>query len=145
MAKRVRNWPKEIWRKGLLRRNLLGSLLSALFFIVACVPAPIESPDNFLDVAPPPLPPLFAFLASAAANDVGVIEDPRTGESVRVVAGRAYPAASGRLCRRFDVMSPQSYEGITEGLACKDEHDRWTKSKLLINPDDLEAPRLQLP
>ena len=145
MEKRVESWPKKVWREGLPRRGLLGSLFLALPLVFACAPVPVESPGNSLDVASPPLAPLFAFLASAAANEVGVVEDPRTGASVRVIAGRAYHAASGRLCWRFDVMSPHSYEGMTEGLACKDEHGRWAKSELLINPDDLEAPRLQLP
>lgn len=142
VGKRVRRRPKEVWRKGLLRRDHLGCLLLALCFIVACSP---WRKDYDEAVAPPPLPPLFAFLESAEANEVGVVEDPGTGAKVRVIAGRPYHAASGRLCRRFDVMSPHSYEGMTEGLACKDNNGRWTKSTLLINPDDLESPRLRLP
>ena len=131
-----------VWRERRLRRDWFWSLFLFLLLVAACAPVP---PDNSVDVTPPPLAPLFAFLASAADNEVGVVEDPRTGISVRVIAGRAYHAASGRLCRRFDVLSPHSYEGMTEGLACKDEYGRWTKSKLLINPDDLQAPRLRLP
>jgi hypothetical protein len=124
---------------------LVGSLFLALLLVIACAPVAIEGPDNAAQTLSAPLAPLFAFLASAVANDVGVVEDPSTGDSVRVIAGRAYHAASGRFCRRFDIMSPHSYERMTEGLACKDEDGRWTKSELLINPDDLEAPRLRLP
>lgn len=97
------------------------------------------------EAAPPPLAPLFVFLASAPAGQVDVIEDPATGTSVRVVAGRDYDAASGRRCRRFQVLSAQSYEGITDGLACRDDQGYWTLSEHLINPDDLTAPRLPVP
>lgn len=145
VAKQARSWAKAFCRDALPRRCLLGCLLLAPVLITACALAPIESQDNSGDLVPPALAPLFAFLASAAASEVGIVEDPRSGASVRVIAGRAYHAASGRLCRRFHVMSPQSYEGMKEGLACRDESGRWTMSELLINPDDLEAPRLQYP
>jgi hypothetical protein len=140
VEKKARPWPKTIWRDTLPRRYLLRSLLLALLLVVACAPVPIDSPDNSGDVGPSVPAPLFAFLASAAASEVVVVEDPDTGESVRVVAGRAYHAASGRLCRRFDVMSPQSYEGMAEGLACKDASGQWTLSRLVVNPEDLDSP-----
>ncbi len=125
------------------RRVLLGCLLLAAALIGGCAQALFESPDSPSNPTPPALSPLFGFLASAAAKEAGIVEDPRTGASVRVIAGRAYHSASGRLCRPFYVMSPQGYEGMTEGLACQDELGRWAMSKLLINPDDLGAPRLR--
>jgi hypothetical protein len=139
------DWPEEIRREKSPWRGPVGSAFFALFLIVACATVPVEKADTSVEPAPPPLEPLFGFLASAAVNEVGVVKDPRTGQSVRVTAGRAYQAASGRLCRRFEVMAPLLYEGMTDGLACKDAEGLWTKSKLLINPDDLDAPRLQLP
>ena len=136
---------KKAFRDADPRRVRLGCLLLAAALIGACAQAPIESPDNPSNPAPPALAPLFGFLASAAANEAGIVQDPRTGASVRVIADSAYHAASGRLCRRFHVLSPQGYEGMTEGLACQDDRGRWTMSEPLINPDDLGAPRLRYP
>ncbi len=144
-VEQARPWSKAVYREALPRRVLLGCLLLAAVLIAGCVQAPIESPDNPSNPTPPALAPLFGFLASAATDEAGIVEDPRTGVNVWVIADRAYHTASGRLCRRFYVKSPLSYEGMTEGLACQDDRGRWTMSEPLINPDDLGAPRLRYP
>ncbi len=106
---------------------------------------PMESQEYLADSTPPTLAPLFAFLATATAGETEGVEDSRTGATVTVTAGWAYHAASGRFCRLFRVTPPRTYEDLTEGLACRDERGHWTMSALLINPEDLEAPRLRYP
>ena len=126
----------------------LSCLLVAATLLGACALAskgPAEGTAGGVRAAPAPPAPLFAFLASATAGEAGSVEDPRTGARVWVIADRFYHAASGRYCRRFHVMSPQAYDGVSEGLACRNEGGEWTMSKSLINPDDLEAPRRRFP
>ncbi len=144
-VERAGPWPPRACRAALPRRCLLGCLFLATVLIAGCAQAPNKSDDELANAAPAALAPLFAFLATAAASEPGIVEDPRTGANVWVIADRAYNAASGRLCRRFYVVSPQSYEGMTEGLACRDERGHWTASELLINRDELGAPRLRYP
>ena len=145
--------PNTVYRDAFQRRGLLACLVFAAVLIAACARAPVEirirdtsgnaAPATF---APPAaLTPLFGFLASAAADEAGIFKDARTGANVWVIADRAYNAASGRLCRRFYITSPQGYEGMTEGLACRDQRGYWTMSEPLINLDDLGAPRLKYP
>ncbi len=105
----------------------------------------LESQEYLADSLPPTLAPLFAFLATATTGETEAVEDSRTGATVTVTAGRAYHAASGRFCRLFRVTPPRTYEDLTEGLACRDERGHWTMSALLINPEDLAAPRLRYP
>jgi len=97
------------------------------------------------DSLPPTLAPLFAYLATATTGETEAVEDSLTGATVPVTAGRTYHAASGRFCRLFRVTPPRTYEDLTEGLACRDERGHWTMSALLINPEDLAAPRLRYP
>jgi surface antigen len=123
----------------------IGCLLIALAMIPACTQIQIEAKEETRNAALPAPAPLFVFLAAAAAGETGVVEDPRTGETVTVTAARAYHAASGRFCRLFRTTPPGSYEGLTEGLACRDDAGHWTMSALLINPEDLETPRLRHP
>ncbi len=125
------------------RRCLLACLLLATAVITACQQTPIESLEYLDDTMPPTLAPFFAFLATATAGETEAVGDSRTG--VTVTAGRAYHAASGRFCRLFRVTPPRTYEDLTEGLACRDERGHWTLSALLINPEDLETPRLRYP
>ena len=143
--------PNTIYRDAFQRRGLLACLVFASALIAACARAPIEIRDNSGNAAPAAfapsaaLAPLFGFLASAAADEAGIFKDTRTGANGWVIADRAYNAASGRLCRRFYITSPQGYEGMTEGLACRDERGHWTVSEPLINLDDLGTPRLKYP
>ena len=122
------------------RRCLLACLLLATAVITACQQTPLESQEYLDDTMPPTLAPLFAFLATATAGETEAVGDSRTGATVTVTTGRAYHAASGRFCRLFRVTPPQTYENLTEGLACRDERSHWTVSALLINPEDLESP-----
>ncbi len=108
----------------------------ATLMLPAC--AALKPKEENSPVPVEPLSPLFAFLATAEAGEVGTVEDPMTGATVRVIAGRRYHAASNRICRQFRVTSAQGYEGLNEGLACKDvETGRWTRAPLIINPDEL--------
>lgn len=127
------------------RRCLLACLLLATAVITACQQMSLESQEYLADSLPPTLAPLFAFLATATAGETEAVEDSRTGATVTVTAGRSYHAASGRFCRLFRVTPPRTYEDLTEGLACRDERGHWTMSALLINPEDLETPRLRYP
>lgn len=120
-------------------------LLVSVLLLAACSQPLFGGPEEISDATPPALAPLFVFLTSAPAGEVGIVEDPSTGASVQVVAGRDYHAASGRRCRPFQVLSAEGYEGITDGLACRDDAGHWTVSEHLINPDDLTAPRMPLP
>lgn len=143
--------PNTVYRDAFQRRGLLACLVFAAVLIAACARTPIEIRDTSGNAAPaafaPPaaLAPLFGFLATAVADEAGIFKDSRTGASVWVIADRVYNAASGRLCRRFYITSPQGYEGMTEGLACWDERGQWTMSEPLINLDDLGTPRLKYP
>lgn len=138
-------WPEMAFGRSPPRRYLLACLLLAAALITACQQMSLESQEYLADSLPPTLAPLFAFLATATAGETEAVEDSRTGVTVTVTAGRAYHAASGRFCRLFRVMPPRTYEDLTEGLACRDERGHWTMSALLINPEDLEAPRLRYP
>ena len=75
--------------------------------------------------------PLLAFLAAAEEGEVQDLDDAVTGARLRVTAGRAYHAASGRLCRRFSAGSAATPDA-NEGLVCKDVSGRWTRTGLLI-------------
>ena len=138
-------WPETAFGRSPPRRCLLACLLLATAVIAACQQMSIESQEYLADSLPPTLAPLFAFLATATAGETEAVEDSRTGATVTVTAGRAYHAASGRFCRLFRVTPPRTYEDLTEGLACRDERGHWTMSALLINPEDLAAPRLRYP
>ena len=75
--------------------------------------------------------PLLVFLAEAEEGEVRDVDDAATGTRLRVTAGRAYHAASGRICRRFSaggVATPDANEG---GLACRDPAGRWLRARLL--------------
>jgi hypothetical protein len=78
---------------------------------------------------------LIAFLESAAPDQVGYVEDPVSQARIRVIAGNAYHAASGRLCRRYFVPPFQEGSTIDSGLVCQDGSGRWTRSRVRINPD----------
>ncbi len=150
-------WPLSACRAALQRKCLLGCLFLVTIFIAGCAWVPNKSYDDLSNSkpaaidddlgnsAPAAIGPLFGFLATAAADEAGIVQDPSTGANVWVIAGRTYHAASRRLCRHFFVTSPQGYEGVTEGLACWDERGGWTMSKFLINRDELGAPRLNYP
>ncbi len=138
-------WPETAVGRSPPRRCLLACLLLATAVIAACQQMPLESQNYLADSLLPTLSPLFAFLATATADETEAVEDSRTGATVTVTAGRAYHAASGRFCRLFRVTPPRTYEDLTEGLACRDEQGHWTMSALLINPEDLETPRLRYP
>lgn len=79
-----------------------------------------------------PVDPLHAFLAEAAEGEVRDLEDSVTGARLRVRAGRAYHAASGRLCRRYQSEgSAEAPEAKGEGLACRDASGRWKSTGFL--------------
>ena len=75
--------------------------------------------------------PLLVFLAEAEEGEVRDLDDAATGARLRVRAGRAYHAASGRVCRRFSVGGATTPDANEEGLACQDAAGRWTRAGLL--------------
>lgn len=83
--------------------------------------------------------PLESFLVEATQGDVAQLQDPRSGSTVLVTAGRRYYAASGRRCRTFS--AAPGYAGLSHGLACRKDFDAWRFSQSIINPDDLVRPR----
>lgn len=85
--------------------------------------------------------PLESFLVEATQGDVVQLQDPRSGSTVLVTAGRRYYAASGRRCRTFSATPPPGYAGLSRGLACRKDFDAWRFSQSIINPDDLVRPR----
>ena len=85
--------------------------------------------------------PLESFLVDATQGDVIQLQDPRSGGTVLVTAGRRYYAASGRRCRTFSATPPPGYAGFSRGLACRKDFDAWRFSPSIINPDDLVRPR----
>lgn len=82
---------------------------------------------------------LVDFVSLAQSGEASELEDPRSGTAVRVVAGRRYQAASGKLCRRFAVTTPPGYAGFKEGLACRDESGRWQVTGVILNPENLNG------
>jgi len=108
---------------------------------------PQPSPDSVqhaLPAAERPGAPLLDFLATARRGDSTIVSDPNTGERVRVVAGRMYYAASGRYCRRYETTYSNSPTVTTNGLACKRGRDDWQLEKLIVNPNDVNAPQRSL-
>ena len=81
---------------------------------------------------------LLAFLASASRDESGFVLDPNTGNRIRVVAGRAYYAASGRTCRKYQVQNGGAAANLVSGVACKDPTSGWMTSRLRVNPQMLE-------
>ena len=87
----------------------------------AMIPSQTESAD-----------PLLSFLAGAEEGEVRDLDDAATGIRLRVTAGRAYHAASGRLCRRYDSEGSEAApQAKGEGLVCRDASGRWTRAGLL--------------
>lgn len=87
------------------------------------------------------LSPLLDFLDQAPAGEAARLQDPRSGEVVRIVAGRRYASASGRTCRYFEASPLPGFAGFSEGLACQDAAGAWHVSELIVNPEDLATPR----
>lgn len=133
------------------RRCATAGAAACLALTAACAELPAGFPfaPPAETAAPEPVraapAPLFAFLETAGPGARASLEDPETGGSVTVVAGRRYRAASGRDCRRFSVVAPGTWRGLSAGLACRGPDGRWTLSELRINPVDLETPRLGYP
>ena len=75
--------------------------------------------------------PLLVFLAEAEEGEVRDLDDAATGARLQVRAGRAYHAASGRVCRRFSTGGAATPNANEEGLVCKDAAGRWTRAGLL--------------
>ena len=85
--------------------------------------------------------PLESFLVEATQGDVAQLQDPRSGSTVLVTAGKRYYAASGRRCRTFSATPAPGYAGLSHGLACRRDFNPWQFSPSIINPDDLVRPR----
>ena len=80
--------------------------------------------------------PVLLFVGSASDNEKATIFEPTTSEEVQVFAGRAYNAASGRLCRRFRITGPAASSPHTSDLACRDHSGQWQKIRPLLNLDN---------
>ena len=80
--------------------------------------------------------PILFFVGSANNNQKGQILDPATGKEVQVFAGRAYNAASGRQCRRYQIFEATESTLPTTGLACRDQFGQWQKIRPLLNLDN---------
>jgi len=127
----------------------LGPLGAAILLLVvcgvsACVPLSLrdlaEGAGGAVEVAaslmsPSPGPsgdPLLDFLAGAEPGEARELDDPATGVSLRVTAGRVYHAASGRLCRRYTAAVSTAAPGNDdEGLACEGTNGNWVRAGLL--------------
>ena len=84
---------------------------------------------------------LLSFLATARRGDATVVSQPDTGARIRVVAGRMYYAASGRYCRRYEYAPADGGASISSGLACKNGDGSWSVERLIVNPNDVNAPQ----
>ncbi len=78
-----------------------------------------------------PEDPLLAFLAEAEEGEAQELDYPATGIRLRVTAGRAYHAASGRLCRRYTAVSTAIPGEDEEGLVCEGTNGYWARAGLL--------------
>ena len=74
---------------------------------------------------------LLDFLAGAEEGEARELEDSATGTRLRVTAGRAYHAASGRLCRRYTAVIAVGPGDDDEGLVCEDTNGYWARAGLL--------------
>ena len=79
---------------------------------------------------------LLAFIASARDNESTRIVDAAGAGEVRLIAGRRYHAASGRLCRRFRIASPPESSTTSPGLACRNGTGRWYRVQPIANASD---------
>ncbi len=75
---------------------------------------------------------LLDFLAGAGEGEVRELVLPTTGHRAVVSAGRAYHAASGRLCRRYTAAGDAIPAGDQAGLACERPDGAWSRAVLLV-------------
>ncbi len=140
------NLAHGVLRRGIERRARLRPLGAALVFasaftVSACAPPSLrdlmQSAGGAVEAAAAavipsrtePPDPLLTFLAEAAEGEIRDLDDSATGARLRVRAGRAYHAASGRLCRRYRSMGDaETPEAKEEGLVCRDASGHWKRA-----------------
>ena len=94
-----------------------------------------EAREKSLPVQYKMSPAMSEFLLVAATLESTLIPDPISGQTIRVVAGKKYYSASGRLCRRFEVNSASSSSHLRSGVGCEDQAGNWTLSRIFVNTD----------
>ena len=75
--------------------------------------------------------PVLVFLAEAEDGEMLEMDDAATGTRLRVTAGRAYHAASGRVCRRYRESIAMAPDSGKEALACRHAAGGWIRANLL--------------
>lgn len=120
-----------------------AALLLVMCGVTACAPPSLrelaQSAGGAVEAAASvmrPSPPssgdaLLDFLAGAEEGEARELEDSATGIRLRVTAGRAYHAASGRLCRRYIAVSTAIPGEDEEGLVCEGTNGYWARAGLL--------------
>ena len=106
--------------------------------VTAVAPSEVEVPRPAPD-------PVLARVADMETNRAEEVVDGE-GRRVRVVAGAAYHAASGRICRPFTVTIVGGAGAGEQRLACETDYGDLESVDLVINPDSLRGPsRLPVP
>ena len=85
---------------------------------------------------PRPPDPILQFVEKANDHQEGIVLDPTTGAQVKVLVGRTYYAASGRLCRPYRVLNLSESSPLTSDLACQNGAGHWQKIRPLLNLDN---------
>jgi hypothetical protein len=106
---------------------------------------PTAAAPSEVEVPRPAPDPVLSRVADMETNRAEEVVDGE-GRRVRVVAGAAYHAASGRICRPFTVTIVGGAGAGEQRLACETDYGDLESVDLVINPDSLRGPsRLPVP
>lgn len=130
------------------RSSLRGSRLTmapllVLASLAGCIALSPDSMEASKLLENPENPRLSAFriaVATAPTGQTTYLPEAAEGGQIAFVVERPYNAASGQLCREFQVLTEAGYLGFTRGLACKDLSGGWRLSEFIVNPDNLKSP-----
>jgi hypothetical protein len=122
-------------RPGAARRRLRPILsLGLVLALAACArPAPVTSTPAVVT----PADPVLAFVGTAQLGLPAEVAAPADGGTVTVEVQSQYFAASGYICRTYQVTAPGG--GSHAGLACR-EGSTWQNIPPLTSGDTVGAP-----
>jgi hypothetical protein len=85
---------------------------------------PVRAPSVAVEASDP----LLRLVGSMPVRTGQSFQEPATGEVLKVEVVRAYDAASGRLCREYQVTDAKGF--ARQAVACR-VGDRWTNARPL--------------
>jgi len=124
-------------------RYLLVLLAPALVLVTSCSPGKHRLDSSGEQLGDPysnTADPVLTYVgASPTAGRDGLVELSGVSPPLRVHVGRAYKAASGHMCRRYHLLSPESETTLGSHLACRAANGNWFQSRLFGHSGSLDG------